>query len=202
MNYDFKINGRKIETERLLLRPWKKTDVDDLYEYASVDGVGERAGWNHHESKEESARIVDMFIEDDVVFAICLKESGKVIGSLGVERYGLEDKLSEFFDYSGRELGFVLGRDYWGKGYVPEAAGAVIDFLFNECGLDFLICGYFERNSQSKRAQEKLGFKPYRKLEFNTRRGVTEKGVINLLLNPKKDIKLVFSHPETLIYEG
>ena len=45
MNANFYLNGLTIETERLILRPWKQTDLDDFFEYASVDGVGEMAGW-------------------------------------------------------------------------------------------------------------------------------------------------------------
>ena len=52
MNADFKINGIQIETERLLLRAFTQIDIDDFHEYASVTGVGEKAGWKHHENKE------------------------------------------------------------------------------------------------------------------------------------------------------
>ena len=113
MNAEFKINGIQIETDRLLLRSFKPSDLDDFYEYASVEGVGEMAGWKHHESKEISQVILDNFIAEDKTFAICLKSNHKVIGSLGIEKYGLEEKLSEFFDYKGREIGYVLSKDYW-----------------------------------------------------------------------------------------
>ena len=200
MNANFKINGTVIETERLILRPFKQSDLDDFYEYASVEGVGEMAGWKHHENKEKSQNILDLFINEDKTFAIVLKENNKVIGSLGVEEYGMEQALSEFFDYQGREIGYVLSKDYWGKGLMPEAVKAVIDYLFNVQKLDFLTCGYYEFNNQSKKVQEKCGFKPYRKLVMETRLGTKEQGILNLLTNPNKNIKLVFSHPETLIY--
>ena len=200
MNANFYLNGLTIETERLILRPWKQTDLDDFFEYASVDGVGEMAGWKHHENKEKSQSILDLFINDDRTFAIVLKDNNKVIGSLGVEKYGMEKVLSEFFDYQGREIGFVLSKDYWGKGLMPEAVKAVIDYLFNVANLDFLTCGYYEFNNQSKKVQEKCGFKPYRKLMMETRLGTKEQGILNLLTNPNKTIKLMFSHPETLIY--
>lgn len=200
MNANFYLNGLTIETERLILRPWKQTDLDDFFEYASVDGVGEMAGWKHHENKEKSQSILDLFINDDRTFAIVLKDNNKVIGSLGVEKYGMEKVLSEFFDYQGREIGFVLSKDYWGKGLMPEAVKAVIDYLFNVATLDFLTCGYYEFNNQSKKVQEKCGFKPYRKLMMETRLGTKEQGILNLLTNPNKNIKLMFSHPETLIY--
>ena len=201
MNAAFTISKKTLETSRLLLRTFRKTDLNDFYEYASVEGVGERAGWKHHESIEESKEILDRFIENDIDFAICLKESGKVVGSFGINEYKLEDKLTEFDGYLGREIGFVLAKDYWGRGLMPEAVSAVKDYLFNELDFDFLLCGYYNFNLQSKRVQEKCGFKPYRALKMDTRMGTTEEGTLNLAINPKKNIKFNFSHPETLIYE-
>jgi ribosomal-protein-alanine N-acetyltransferase len=135
MNADFKINGVKIETDRLILRPFKQSDLNDFYEYASVEGVGEMAGWMHHESPEKSQQILNLFINEDKTFAICLKQNDKVIGSLGVEEYGMEEALTEFHAYKGREIGYVLSRDYWGMGIMPEAVNAVINYLFNDLGL-------------------------------------------------------------------
>ena len=201
MNAIFKINGMQIATERLILRAFKQSDLDDFYEYASVEGVGEMAGWKHHENKDESQQILNSFIKHDKTFAIVLKENSKVIGSLGVEEYGMEEALTEFFEYQGREIGYVLSKDYWGKGIMPEAVKAVINYLFNELNLDFLTCGYYDFNNQSKRVQEKCAFKPYRKLVIETKLGTKEQSILNLLINPNKNIKLVFSHPETLIYE-
>ena len=201
MNANYKINGTVIETERVILRPFKESDLVDFFEYASVEGVGEMAGWCHHESMDKSKEILDRFISEDKTFAITLKESGTVIGSIGVEKYGMEEKLSEFFELSGRELGFVLSKDYWGQGIMAEAVNGLIDQLFNKIGLDFLLCGYYDFNAQSKRVQQKCGFKPYRALMMDTRMGTKEKGTLNLLLNPNKDIALKFSHPETLIYD-
>ena len=201
MNANFTINGKQIETERLILRPFFESDLKDFNEYASVDGVGEMAGWSHHQSIEESKEILEKFIKVDEDFAICLKENGKVIGSFGVMEYGLEDKLTEFDGYRGREIGFVLSKDYWGKGLMPEAVKAVMDYLFNELDFDFLLCGYYNFNFQSKKVQEKLGFKSYRALTMETRMGTKEKGTLNLILNPQKQIVFNFSHPETLIYE-
>ena len=113
----------------------------------------------------------------------------------------MEEKLTEFNGYLGREIGYVLSKDYWGNGLMPEAVSAVINYLFNEVGLDFLICGYFLFNGQSKRVQEKCGFKPYRKVELETRMETKEQTILNLLINPNKNITFNFSHPETLIYK-
>ena len=201
MNATIKLNGTIVETERLILRPFKHSDLSDLYEYASVEGVGEMAGWMHHKNAEESQAVLERFISNDRTFAIVFKENKKVIGSLGIERYGMEKSLSEFFNYTGSELGFVLSKDYWGKGIMPEALMAVIDHLFNVLDLDFLTCGHYDFNIRSKRVQEKCGFKPYRRLVMETGMETLENGVLNLLINPRKNIKFAFSHPETLIYE-
>ena len=201
MNASFEIGELVIETERLILRPFRQSDLQDFNKYASVPGVGEMAGWKHHETIEKTQEILDLFIKEDKTFAIVFKKNNKVIGSIGVEKYELEDKLTEFNNYYGREIGYVLSKDYWGKGIMPEAVGSVIDYLFNDLDLDFLTCGYYDFNNQSKRVQEKCGFKPYRKLVMDTRLGTKEPGVLNLLINPNKSISFVFSHPETLIYK-
>ncbi len=201
MNATFQISGITLETERLLLRPFEAADSNDFYEYASVEGVGEMAGWRHHESIAKSQEILDRFIKEDKTFAIVLKENNKVIGSLGIEKYGMEHALTEFDGYQGREIGYVLSKSYWGKGLMPEAVSAVIRYLFDNLHFDFLLCGYYDFNKQSKRVQEKCGFKPYRKLVMDTRMGTAEPGVLNLLINPDKNISFVFSHPETLIYQ-
>lgn len=201
MNATFKTNGTVLETERIILRPFTLADLDDFYAYASVEGVGEMAGWKHHESIAESQRILNSFIKEDKTFAICLKETNQVIGSIGVEPYGLEDALTEFKAYYGRELGYALSKKNWGKGLMPEAVNAVKDYLFNELDYDFLLCGHYAFNERSKRVQIKCGFKPYRALVMTTQMGTKEQGTLMLQTNPKKHIKFIFSHPETLIFQ-
>ena len=144
MNALIDVNKIRLETPRLLLRPWELTDLDDFYEYASVKGVGENAGWLPHENKEKSLEILNRFISGRKTFAIVYKENNKVIGSLGVEMYALEDKLLEFKNLNGRSIGYILSKDYWGKGIMTEAVKCVIDYLFNELNYDFLLCGRFE----------------------------------------------------------
>ena len=82
---------------------------------------------------------------------------------------------------------------------MPEAVKAVLGYLFDILNYDFLLCGHFDRNEQSKRVQEKCGFQPYRKMVFDTSLGWKEPGELRLLVNPKKDIHFEFSHPETLL---
>ena len=199
MNAHFDVTDIRIETNRLLLRPFALDDLDDFYEYASQIDVGPNAGWPPHQNKKESLEILKKFIFDKETLAIVYKENNKVIGSIGIKEYGAVDKLSEFFDYQGREIGYALSDQYWGQGLMSEAIKAVINYLFNELNYDFLLCGYFDFNVRSKRVQEKCGFKPYRKLVFDTHNNTKEPGVLSLLSNPKKNIIFKFSHPETLI---
>ena len=199
MNANVDVTNVVLTTNRLILRSFNEDDLEDLFEYASVEGVGERAGWKHHENIAESTQILEMFIKEKKTFAVVLKENNKVIGSIGIEKYGREESLSEFFDYKGREIGFVLSKDYWGQGLMPEALKRVIEYCFNEMDYDFLLCGHFDFNTQSARVQEKLGFIPYRRLLFETRMDTQEKGILSLLVNPHKNIEFQFSHPETLL---
>ena len=70
MNAPIDISGVTLRTPRLLLRPWQESDLDDFYEYASVDGVGQMAGWLPHKDKAESARILKMFIDEKKTLAL------------------------------------------------------------------------------------------------------------------------------------
>ena len=93
MNAEIDISQVTLQTDRLILRPWKESDLEDFYEYAKVDGVGQMAGWLPHRDREESAKILQLFIGEKKTFAIEYGE--KVIGSLGIELYD-EKKFPEF----------------------------------------------------------------------------------------------------------
>lgn len=146
-----------LETKRLILRAWEETDLEDLFSYASVKGVGEMAGWPHHKTVEDSRSILRGFREDKEVLAIFHKADRKVIGSLGLHNSWTDTDPA----YSGlkiKEIGYVLAKDYWGQGLMPEAVHSVIAYCFEELELDGLTCGHFVSNNQSKRVIEKLGF--------------------------------------------
>lgn len=176
------VTNIRIETERLILRPWQQSDLEDLYTYARVEGVGEMAGWTHHKDKEESQQILDMFIREKKTFALELKENGKVIGSLGIEAHNAEE-----FDDSklqGRELGYVLSKEYWGMGLMTEAVRAVIRYCFETLHYDFLACAHFERNPRSRRVIEKSGFSYFKDAFFETRYGTVEPERLYVQYNP------------------
>ena len=166
MNVPIDITEVVLKTERLILRPWKLSDLEDFYDYAKVKGVGEMAGWKPHESIEESREILEMFASDKKTFAVVY--NGKAIGSVGIEEYN-EDKFPEFSELKCREIGYVLSKDHWGKGLMPEAVLEVIRYLFEEVGLDLIVCGHFIWNTQSDRVQEKCGFRHYGFSKYETR---------------------------------
>ena len=183
MNAQINISNVILETDRLILRAWEITDLDDFFEYASVEGVGEKAGWEHHKSKDKSLEILKMFMEEKKVFAIVLKENQKAIGSIGIEELGKElDK--DLDNLSGRELGYVLNKDYWNKGIMTEAVSKVVDYCFNTLKLNFLMASYFNHNIASKKVLEKLNFKFYKDIIIETRyNNIKEKSILMLLKN-------------------
>ena len=171
MNKPIDISGVCLKTERLVLRPWREADLDDLYEYARVDGVGQMAGWASHKNIEESKKILDSFIRHKKTFAIVL--DGKIIGSVGVEEYNAKD-FPELASLQGREIGYVLSKDHWGKGLMPEAVKGVIRYLFTQEELDFVTAGHFTWNHQSARVIEKCGFRYMKDTQFRTQMGTEE----------------------------
>ena len=183
MNAQINISNVILETDRLILRAWEITGLDDFFEYASVEGVGEKAGWEHHKSKDKSLEILKMFIEEKKVFAIVLKENQKVIGSIGIEE--LSEELDKDLDnLLGRELGYVLNKDYWNKGIMKEAVSKVVDYCFNTLKLNFLMASYFNHNIASKKVLEKLNFKFYKDIIIETRyNNIKEKSILMLLKN-------------------
>ena len=182
MNKYIDITNVVLKTERLTLRPWRESDLSDFYEYARVDGVGQMAGWTPHRNMEESKEILSHFIEGRHDFA--LEYQGKVIGSLGVKEYN-EKNYPELAALQGREVGYTLSKDYWGRGLMPEAVSAVIRYLFEVEKLDFLICGHFERNGRSRRVIEKCGFRYIKTVGFKTEYGTDDRSMEYILYHPK-----------------
>ena len=178
MNAEIDISGITLKTERLILRPWQQEDLDDFYEYARVDGVGQMAGWLPHESKETTQMILDSFITHKKTFALEL--DGKVIGSLGIENYK-EDEFPELDALRGRSIGYVLSKAYWGQGLMPEAVKAVQKYLFEDAGFDFLMVSHYVWNGQSRRVIQKSGFKYLKTIQLQTRYDTTEDTLVYLL---------------------
>ena len=75
-----------LETERLILRPWTEDDAEELYKYACDPDVGPAAGWPPHTSVENSREIIRSILCAPETYAVCLRETGKPIGSVGLHR--------------------------------------------------------------------------------------------------------------------
>ena len=148
-----------LETNRLLLRPWRDDDASDLYIYASDPDVGPPAGWPPHTSVENSREIIRTVLTAPDTFAVCLKEKGKPIGSIGFHRNDLAEDDDEY------ELGYWIGKPYWGQGLIPEASREMLRYAFEDLKMNRIWCGYYDGNEKSRRVQEKLGFVYQRKTE-------------------------------------
>lgn len=148
-----------LETERLILRSWREEDADDLYTYASDLDVGPPAGWPPHTSVENSCEIIRTVLSAPDTFAVCLKENGKPIGSIGFHRNDLAEDDDEY------ELGYWIGKPYWGQGLIPEASREMLRYAFEDLKMNRIWCGYYDGNEKSHRVQEKLGFVYQRKTE-------------------------------------
>ncbi|MGI6664845.1 MAG: GNAT family N-acetyltransferase [Christensenellaceae bacterium] len=146
------MNRTTIYTDRLILRQFEEADLEAFYAYAKNPNIGPNAGWAPHASIEESAGILEIFMSSNDVWAIAEKENNIVIGSIGLQ----EDKLRRVPDV--RMLGYVLSEDHWNKGYMTEAATALLKFAFSEQQLALVSVNHYPFNKASARVIEKLGF--------------------------------------------
>lgn len=182
MNKPIDITGVILKTDHLILRPWRESDLQDFYAYACVDGVGQMAGWLPHENIDVSRTILTHFIEGKKTFA--LEYQGKVIGSLGIETYR-EENFPELSSLQGRSIGYVLSKEYWGIGLMPEAVKAVITWLFDAQHLNFILVSHFDWNHQSRRVIEKSGFRYLKTTTYQTRYDTLETTPTYILRSPK-----------------
>ncbi len=142
-----------LETKRLILRPWREDDADELYKYASDPEVGPPAGWPPHTSVVNSRDIIRTVLSAPETYAVCLKGSGKPIGSIGLHRNDIAEEDDEL------ELGYWIGKPFWGMGLIPEASREILRYAFEDLGMKRIWCGHYNGNVKSRRVQEKLGFK-------------------------------------------
>lgn len=142
-----------IETARLLLRPITESDAAEIYEYAKEAHVGPNAGWKPHDTLEETRAIMPLvFLDKEAVFGIVLKESGRLIGSIGL----IDDPKRE--NDRARMLGYGIGEAYWGKGYMTEAAKAILRYGFETMEVDLISAYCYPFNARSRNVLLKIGF--------------------------------------------
>lgn len=139
-----------LKTARLTLRPFEDRDAADVQRLAGEyeialntltvphpypDGAAER--WIDFQREELEKGALHNFAIDD----------GQLAGSMGLMMKG--DGIAE--------IGYWIGKPFWGRGYASEAAAELIRYGFEECGLHRIFAGYFSRNPASGRILEKLG---------------------------------------------
>lgn len=146
-----------IETERLILRPWRETDAPSLFKYASDPDIGPIAGWHIHSSVENSLEIIRTVFNAPEIYAVVLKDTDEPVGCCGmvfpdiIHTAGMKPREAE--------IGYWIGKPFWGQGLIPEAVKALLSRCFNELALDSVWCAYYDGNIKSKRVCEKAGFK-------------------------------------------
>lgn len=145
-----------LHTPRLLLRHFDENDAESVYEYAKDPAVGPIAGWPPHRSVDESRDVIRHVFCGQENYAICLKEDNKAIGAIELKLNGHTD-MTERDDEC--ELGYWLGKPFWGRGIMPEAVREMLRHAFEDLGMSTVWCGYYDGNEKSKRVQEKCGFR-------------------------------------------
>ena len=146
-----------LETERLSLRPWTEKDAEECYRYAGDPDVGPMAGWPPHADMDETRRVIRDVLSVSENYAVVWKQTGLPVGSAGISLHGgLVRKENE------GELGYWVGKPYWGRGIAPEASRELLRHAFEDLGLERVWCGFFDGNNKSEKVQRKVGFRPVR----------------------------------------
>lgn len=146
----------RIGTRRLILHPFTQTDAADVYDYAKDPRVGPNAGWPAHRSAEESREIICTVFARPGVFAMELRDTGRVVGSVGfvgLHPAGMQPGCPD------DEIGYALSPACWGRGLMPEAVEAVLRLGFEEWNLRRIWCGHYAGNWRSCRVIRKCGFR-------------------------------------------
>lgn len=146
---------KDIETERLFLRKFTPDDAEAMFNNWAGDGeVTRYMLWQTHASIDVSREIIAKWCEEYnhgyINWAIVLKESGAPIGSIGV--HNIRENIRAC------ELGYCIGRSFWGNGYVPEAAMHVLKYLFDS-GFNRVEAYHDIRNPKSGRVMSKIGMR-------------------------------------------
>ena len=171
----------RLETRRLILRPFTETDAPAMYRnWASDDEVTRFLTWPTHPSEDVTRQLLALWTSEyrnpaAYNWAIELKQIGEPIGSLAVVR--MNEAIAE------AELGYCMGRAWWGRGLMPEAGRAVIDYLFDTVGFNRICAGHDVENPKSGRVMQKLGMRPEGVLRQSGRnnQGVADMAVYAIL---------------------
>ena len=144
-----------LETPRLALRRFRPEDTPSVYRnWASNPQVTRYMRWSPHQSVQETGQVVESWVKhysqpSFYLWLIELRETGTPIGALEATITSENDACAE--------LGYCLGRYWWGGGLMSEAVAAAIRFLFQEVGLNRIEACHSVRNPASGRVMEKCG---------------------------------------------
>ena len=146
----------KFETERLLFRSIKRTDLDDIYEYSSNPRTSQYLLWDVHQSINTTREFVEIVLSkyksgEYNDWAIVYKPSGKMIGTCGFTKI---DEINNLV-----EIGYVLNPDFWGMGLATEAASRVIEFAFDVLKVNRVEARFMFGNEASLAVMKKIGMK-------------------------------------------
>lgn len=140
---------RKIETERLLLRPLVKRDSSDVFEWVSDPVVNRYMPYALYQNIRQVEEWIDSLADDENEFAFCLKDTRKVIGAGSVTF----DPEREAY-----ELGYNLNQVFWGKGYATEAANAMLRWARQNLNARDFVANHANANIASGKVLKKCGF--------------------------------------------
>ena len=143
-----------LETSRLVIRPLRMQDAKDIFSYASDPEVARYVLWEPHRSLSDSKRYIRyirMLYRRGLPasWAVMLRDSGRVIGTIGFMWYSDENSTAE--------IGYSFSREYWNCGYATEAMRAVMDSAFRSLPVNRLEAQHDVRNPASGRVMEKCG---------------------------------------------
>lgn len=148
---------KELVTDRLILRAWKESDAESLFRYAHDPEIGSIAGWPPHASVEESLLVIRTVFAGPEIYAVVLRETDEAVGSIGLI-FG-DDVHSGEMQANEAEIGFWIGKPYWGKGLIPEALSCLLRRCFEDLELTAVWCSYYEGNARSRRVMDKCGFR-------------------------------------------
>lgn len=142
-----------IVTKRLILRRFRRDDARDLYEnWASDEDVTRYLTWPAHSDIGVSQWVVDDWVasyERDDYYQWAIEFEGRVIGSIGV--------VDRRDDIARATMGYCMGKAWWHKGIMAEALKAVMDYLFDEVGMNRIEAVHDPNNPNSGRVMAKCG---------------------------------------------
>ena len=147
----------RLTTGRLVLRAWRETDAASLYKYAKDPAIGSAAGWPPHVSEEDSLNVIRTVFSAPETYAVVLKSTGEPVGSAGM-LFGEASHVAGI-RADEAEIGYWIGRPYWGQGLIPEAVRCLLRRCFEELGMTAVWGCYYDGNTKSRRVMDKCGFR-------------------------------------------